>query len=314
MYWIKVGVLLGLAAAVIFTLRAQVPNLHLLLSSIPLKLNTPFSLINLTLLGAVLLVPINWGLEAAKWHTVQSAENSFLTNFKTVIAGLSAGLMVPRFIADYVVRLKLAKVASSSHVVHELAINKIIQAGVTNVFGVLGFLGIWLAVEPDFSWVLSVMSLVTVGVILLLFINLNSVLGWLGRLSFILRIFPELPQVSAAPKPILYRVVGWAALRFIVFSLQFALILYWFGAEIPATTMLSAIAITFFIKSNLPALNFLSDLGVREFSAMLAFSLLSVDESLVIVASLALWFINLLVPALIGSLALSSAVLTAKAN
>jgi uncharacterized membrane protein YbhN (UPF0104 family) len=54
------------------------------------------------------------------------------------------------------------------------------------------------------------------------------------------------------------------------------------------------------MKSVLPSFNFLSDLGIREFSAVYFFSPLGVDEIAIISASLLIWLINLLAPAMVG--------------
>ena len=94
--------------------------------------------------------------------------------------------------------------------------------------------------------------------------------------------------------------LGLAFLRYIIFALQFYLLLYFFGVSTDHLLLIAGVTWTLFAKSSIPSFNFLSDLGVREFSALYFFSYYSVDNTLVLLASFTLWCLNLLIPALIG--------------
>ena len=95
---------------------------------------------------------------------------------------------------------------------------------------------------------------------------------------------------------------AWSLLRYLVFSLQFLFLLWWTGLQAPFFLLLAAVAVTFLLKSLVPAFNFMSDLGVREFSALIIFSVLELPDAEVIAASLLLWIMNICLPALVGVL------------
>jgi uncharacterized membrane protein YbhN (UPF0104 family) len=59
---------------------------------------------------------------------------------------------------------------------------------------------------------------------------------------------------------------------------------------------------TFLLKSVVPSVSALADLGMRELSAIYFFSLLGQSSLSVMSASLSLWFINIAIPSLVGLL------------
>ena len=62
--------------------------------------------------------------------------------------------------------------------------------------------------------------------------------------------------------------------------------------------VLAGITWVFLAKSVIPTFNFLSDLGIREFSAVLFFDSFSVPVEPIVLASLLIWVINILIPTL----------------
>jgi uncharacterized membrane protein YbhN (UPF0104 family) len=95
---------------------------------------------------------------------------------------------------------------------------------------------------------------------------------------------------------------GLSLFRYACFSAQFLILLHLLGIGLPLYLQVAGVAWVFLIKSVAPALNIVADLGVREVAALAFFPLFSVDPALVLAASISVWFINLFVPSLLGSL------------
>ena len=93
-----------------------------------------------------------------------------------------------------------------------------------------------------------------------------------------------------------------SGVRYAIFVTQFVLLLVAFGVHLPALEFITGITATFLLKSLLPSLSALTDIGMRELSAMHFFSLFGQDKAQVISASLSLWLLNIAVPSLIGLL------------
>jgi len=93
----------------------------------------------------------------------------------------------------------------------------------------------------------------------------------------------------------------YALLRYAVYCFQYVLIFEIFKINYTTIDALLAIAIIYGIQTILP-LTPLLQVGLRGSIALYVYSPSVADESRIVLGSYALWFINLLVPSLIGSL------------
>ncbi|GAA4783789.1 hypothetical protein GCM10023231_09310 [Olivibacter ginsenosidimutans] len=70
--------------------------------------------------------------------------------------------------------------------------------------------------------------------------------------------------------------------------------------ELPMLPMFMMVFLLFFIQSAIPSLDLL-DVGVRSLTASFLFAYLTKQELAIMASTAAIWFINLIVPAIIGS-------------
>ena len=91
-----------------------------------------------------------------------------------------------------------------------------------------------------------------------------------------------------------------ASTRYAIFTLQFGLLLCAFGVKLSFLKYVSGISSAFLLKSVVPSLSALTDIGMREVSAMHFFSLFGEPELNVLSASLSLWFLNIVIPSALG--------------
>ena len=254
---------------------------------------------------ALLLVPLNWLLEAVKWQVLarRVKASSLWHCTQAVLAGLCLGLVTPRSLGDYAGRILVHGGQEKERLVGAVLLNRIVQSLVTFITGIAGVLllvwqlGLWQSEE--LLWLLVPAFLGTLLMLLLMGPLKANVLRWLQRKlgQKVVRWVDVINEYSLQELLVLN---AWALLRYAVFSLQFLFLLWWAGIAAPVPLLLAAVAATFLLKSLLPAFNFLSDLGVREFSALLVFSGLALPHAEVIAASLLLWMMNICLPALAG--------------
>lgn len=91
--------------------------------------------------------------------------------------------------------------------------------------------------------------------------------------------------------------------RFLVFSIQYVLILKAFGIETTYLTTTFYVVLIFFIQSVIPSVA-LADLGIRGAVAVYIFSFVGENQLAVLVSSLVLWIVNIIIPAVTGSVLL----------
>jgi uncharacterized membrane protein YbhN (UPF0104 family) len=93
--------------------------------------------------------------------------------------------------------------------------------------------------------------------------------------------------------------VGLSAVRYVVFSAQFVLLVHAFAPAAPWGPVAAGVAVVFLVKSALPQLT-LGDLGVREGAAVFVLAGAGVAPAEALNASLAVFVVNLVLPALAG--------------
>lgn len=256
---------------------------------------------NNTLIGLVmviLLMPLNWILEAVKWKKLMSVESniSLPDALKGIMSGVSLGFITPYAVGDYAGRLGWLNVKDKSRYVGSIWLGNVIQMIVTLLFGSIGlsvfysYSGIEL---PIFKIILSV-ALTLISGFTLVFILRSKRLKWLNKIQYFFEIITTYSAID------LLKVLAVAATRYAVFSIQFLLILFILNINLSAIYLCAGISWIFLFKSIVPSFNFMSDLGIRELSALTFFDLFNVNQSSVVAGSLLLWLINILIPVIIG--------------
>jgi uncharacterized membrane protein YbhN (UPF0104 family) len=89
-------------------------------------------------------------------------------------------------------------------------------------------------------------------------------------------------------------------LRYGVFSMQFYLLLWALGIQLSVAQALAAIPLTFFATTVIPTFA-LSEIGIRGSVSVVFIGFFSPDSLGILIASFALWIINIALPALVGS-------------
>ncbi|MDF2433640.1 MAG: hypothetical protein JWP44_3271, partial [Mucilaginibacter sp.] len=95
--------------------------------------------------------------------------------------------------------------------------------------------------------------------------------------------------------------IMWFCLaRFLVFTFQYYLIMHLLIPQIPILQMALLMFVFFFIQSAMPSLD-LIDIGVRSITADKLFSYITDQHIAVVVAISLIYIINLIIPAILGS-------------
>ena len=248
------------------------------------------------LAGLVLLMPLNWGLEARKWQLlIEPVEAvSFAAAYQAVLAGTSLGFALPAIVGDAAGRVLPLRSGNRAGGVAASLVSGGLQFFVAVGFGAMAWA--WQVVSvPERNTVSGrvllalLVSMTLTGVLLLLIRpNIRAVnLPRVGRFA--------LPPLATLPVPL-----AFAALRYLTFSLQFYAALNLYGLALPVADAAAGIGLVFLAKTITPAFNVLSDLGVREAAALWVFAPYNLPAPVLIVATLTLWAANVLLPVLLG--------------
>ena len=258
-------------------------------------------------LFALALVPVNWGLEAWKWYRLARHLEpvTFGRSLRAVLVGLTLGFATPNRVGDYagrIIELKSRRVSALGAVF----LGRYCQLVATVLAGVAGLLyfllKFYLNGYPAAGAGVAVSALLLSGLVLVPLYRSELLLAVLGVWRPLRRFRPALAIMPTYPTRALHAVLAISGLRYAVFCGQFMLLLMAYGVATPLGPGLAAVAGTFLLKSLVPSLNALADVGVRELSATHLFGLLGQPALPVLSASLSLWVINIALPSAAGLL------------
>jgi uncharacterized membrane protein YbhN (UPF0104 family) len=254
----------------------------------------------------LILIPINWAFEAWKWQRLATKveQISFWEAYQGVLAGLALSNFTPLMIGDYAGKMLMLKTQKRTASIGAILLGNGMQLYVSLLFGAISY-GYFLLIAKPEPFILHI-SLVELLFVLLL-IGLSIALN-LQKLNFTkeTRFFQYIRQYLVVLKEYslseIRDIFLIATGRYIVFSIQFLLVLQLFQVNLPIAVLLAGIGIIFLTKTLGATFNFLGDLSMRAITAIYYFGYFGVKLSLITTATFTIWLMNVLVPVIIGSL------------
>ncbi len=237
----------------------------------------------------VILMIVNWSIEAIKWKILVAKFMliSFKSSFGGVLSGLTLSFVTPHGIGDYFGRILSIDEEGTEKLVGSLLLGRVSQMLATVLFGLIG-----LGYMYGFLWVIAGLLLMYFSIVIFF-----KMIAWLSSKLFFEK---YLKAISSYNLHELANIQLLSILRYVVFSIQFLIVLYIFLPDLDLMIGFAGTTFIFLFKSILPTINFLSDLGIREYSAIIFFDQFDIDTISVICASLSIWIINILVPTILG--------------
>ncbi|MEB0262578.1 MULTISPECIES: lysylphosphatidylglycerol synthase domain-containing protein [unclassified Mucilaginibacter] len=258
-----------------------------------------------TLLAVVLLMAINWFLESLKWQYLAKklTKISIWVAVEAVFCGLTWAVFTPNRIGEYGGRVMFLPNRKRIHGVFAMAVGAFAQNVITNLVGItasLWFIYYFLDVNIWLYLSLLALSAVFLGLFLVFYFNIKWLVGLLDKIGFLKKYHRFFEIMGRYNMNELLVVIGYSLARFFVFSFQYYLIIHLLLPTIPFAEMMLTVFVFLFIQSAIPSLDLL-DIGVRSFTAMHLFLYITNQQIAIIAAVSCIWLINLIIPAIIGS-------------
>ena len=306
-----IGPLLGLW--LFYSLYQQIkhqPNLH---ESLSLIRKAPFGQNAWKFWLVILLAFLNWGIEARKWQVLLKPLQKirYLRAYRSVLSGLALSLNTPNRMGEYGGRILYVKDGSRLKAISLSIAGSISQLIITLLLGCGGLIYIlYFKTLPSGSlmglsvyWikVLLFISSVVTALLILFFFRLSWLISLLEKIPGSLKFIEYFNVLDKFTAKLLLRLLSLSLFRYLVFVLQYILLLEVLHVEIFWSDCFWIISILFLVLAIVPSFA-IADLGIRgKFSTGLL-SLYSINTIGILGTTFGIWFINLFVPALAGSI------------
>lgn len=250
----------------------------------------------------------NLWLESEKWRLIVRRiypNTGRRQAFLAVLAGMASGIFTPNRIGEYAGRIMYLRTGKRVEAVFATFYDRICQLAVTLLVGAVALA--WIPTDqpifdPAFDRAVAWLAGIST-VLVLCFLVWPQLPARLVPVRFREREGHWLQQLYDAPqhldRNLLIRVFALSALRYLVFSLQFALLLLAFGLTRDWGQALFLISLFFLLKSLVPVLGVM-ELGLRETVALQVFGWAGMGASGIVSATFLLYLINIVLPTLAG--------------
>ena len=277
------------------------------LTDLSYAFNDSFSWANVWLLIlTIVLVPVNWFLESVKWKTIISpfTNISFRQSYKVILGGLSFGILTPSRIGEYGGRFYMMEDKDRWKTISATFVGSLSQNLVTAILGLAGATYLLFS-----SSIINEYLATSIWYIASISIIIGALVYYrIGFIQNMVRFLPDkwaelLDQhsnfLTLLNVYILNKVLILSIIRYLVYAIQYVLLLYFFGVVIAPAEAFATVSLLFLIQTGLPFPPIFDVLARGEIALML-WSLYSDNSIGILATAFGLWVINLIIPALIG--------------
>jgi hypothetical protein len=265
--------------------------------------------------AALILVFLNWGLEALKWQILMSGLTTmrFVQAYSAILAGVAFSLNTPNRIGELGGRMLFVPEGLRLRSVPLTITGGFAQLLVTLIAGLAGwyFIGDALLQRAIPVTLIPMFRLLPWAVLLfavpLLYLYLRQDRAWalMGRFTVLQKWQRFAEGLRAVDPSRAWMVLGLSFLRFLVFALQYVFMLWSLNAGGDLLTSFCCVSVFYLLMAVVPSVALL-ELGLRWQYGIIVFGAFNANLIGVYTASTAIWLLNLLIPAIIGTFVTAS--------
>jgi hypothetical protein len=243
----------------------------------------------------LVLSVVNRYLEILKWQNLVSYLKPISVSeaTKQVLAALTAGIFTPNGVGDYAGKAMFFDKSESKEVVFLNLICNGIQMLLTVIIGIVGLLYF----NAQYHVITTKAVAILFGILILTFIVLFSIKKTTIKGYSIEKLIHKINEI---PTRIHQKNIFLGIFRYLVFSHQYYFLFLAFDVDLPYLTMMAAVTSVYFLASSLPTLQLL-DFAVKGSVAIYLFGILGINEWIAVFISTLMWFLNVVLPVVIGS-------------
>jgi len=254
------------------------------------------------LVGVILMMFLNWLVEALKWrYMISKIENiSIMTAYRAVFTGITVSTFTPNRIGEYGGRVFCLEKGDRIKAVFITVLCSMSQLLVTILYGSISLFILFDEILIDKTF-LSVSLLILLNLFLLFsYFNISHIINFLGKFKLIKSFKKYLEVLVMYNYKDLIIAFIYSNTRYFIFSLQFIILLHVFGINISFMDAILSVMLIFFFITITPTIT-IAEIGVRGSVAIFVLGLFSSNDIAILSSTTLLWLINLIIPAIIGS-------------
>ncbi len=253
----------------------------------------------------ILLTGVNWILEAVKWNILIShlQKITFFHAFKAVVSGSTLGIFTPNRLGDMAGRVLFLQYEKRLRAIVCTSVGSFAQMVVISSIGVISalfFCSRFLVLEPRFFYGMLYVAVLLVLLLLFVYFNIN----WLAFITNkwikndrVRKVFSIMDSYTTRE---LAFVLLLSLARYLLYSGQYIALVIFLLPELQWAETMMLINLIFFVQTVVPSFA-MADIGIRGATSLYFLGFVSTNTIAILTASVILWCINIMLPALVGA-------------
>jgi hypothetical protein len=250
----------------------------------------------------LLLIPVNWGIEAFRWKLITAPVEavSYRTATQSVYSGVCLGNLAPGRATEFLAKIIFFKPENRPHITVLHFINGLFQLSVTILAGLTALAIHLKSFGQEHAWMAYTASGLSIALLLVLcgcIYRLDVILNFVSK-----RLSKE-KEITGFSYPFTARMVIQlfllSVIRYAVFFFQMSLLIYLFHQQAFSLGILSQISLYFLITTIIPMISVL-EAPIRAAIALVVFRDSGISNSVLALSSVLIWLVNIIIPSIYG--------------
>ena len=258
------------------------------------------------------LMLVNWGIEARKWQLLlrHMKRISFGKAYKSVLSGVAFTMVTPNRMGEFIGRVFYVEDGQRIRAATLTIVGSMSQLIITLLAGVVGIVVLRenIATSPErdglsFFWINGLVfgTMAVIVVLLLFYFKISWLVRVAEKIPGLQRYIYFVALLDDFKATELLHIMSLSAVRFVVFVSQYMLLFTLFDVHIPWWQGSCAVSVMFLILAIIPMPG-IAELGIRGRASIALFMIFSNNPVGILVTTGSIWLINIILPAVLGSL------------
>lgn len=257
------------------------------------------------LIIAIVLMPMNLLLEAKKWHLLAGSAQplTYRQALSSYFAGIAVSLVTPNRIGEYPGRLLYLKRKNTIRLVGVSILGALAQMLTLFIYGLVGLIYYNIHFPGTFSTIVLVACAVVLVVVFIIYWRFETWMPIIERIKWLKKynVYAKLLK-SFTPRQQL-TILSISLVRYGIYTAQYLFLLWWMNVDVPVFGGYMMSSLFFWVIAVIPSIA-LVELGERGQVGLYLFHHFSDNTVGILAATVGIWAINLILPAIVGSILL----------
>ncbi len=261
----------------------------------------------------VVLMIGNWGLEAKKWQLLMRPiqKLAYHRAFRAVFSGQALALGTPNRVGEYVGRVVYMEDGNRLRALSLSAVGSVAQIMVTFIAGLISMAYVYFLLESSpqiqqplsIFWLRGLITIVgfTAIFLALFYYNLVWITKVIERIPWVAKYKYLIQKLETLQKKELTKILVLSLVRYVVYVLQYLLMYQFFGVQVLWWQIIALVCVQLLVMTIVPSIA-LAEVGIRGKVSIALFGIFTNNTLGIIATAASIWLVNLIIPALAGSL------------